>query len=626
MVPSELDGEEPQSRPYDARLLRRLLRFALPYRYRAAAALALLLLSSLLQLTGPLVTAVALDRFMGAPAPATAANGWYLRSAERWWVGMAPGEGLAWLAGIYLATNLAAFAVLYAQGYLLQMMGQRIMADLRARVFDHLQRLPVAYYDRNPVGRLVTRVTTDVDALNELFTAGLVSVFGDLLLLGGIAAVLFRLDWRLALVTFAILPLLLALSAWFKRRARQSFREVRAKIARINAFLQEHISGMPVVQLFGGEERAMSQFRAINDEHRKANLRAIYYYAVFYPGVELITALGVALILTYGGSRLLGGSLTLGALVAFLQYAQRFYQPLADLSEKYNILQGAMAASERIFAVLDTPAEIVSPPAAYCPRQIAGRVEFSGVGFAYEPGNPVLRDVSFTVEAGELVAVVGHTGAGKSTLANLLLRLYDVNQGSVRLDDRDVRDWDLDALRRGVGLVLQDVFLFAGSVRDNLRLGDPGMRPLGDERLRWAMREVGADDFVDRLPGGLGEPLRERGAGLSVGEKQLLAFARVLAFDPRVLVLDEATASIDSQSEARIQEALGRLLVRRTAIVIAHRLSTVQRADRILVLHHGELREQGTHRELLRRGGLYARLHRLQFAVDAVAPDRSAID
>jgi ATP-binding cassette, subfamily B, multidrug efflux pump len=439
------------------------------------------------------------------------------------------------------------------------------------------------------------------------------TLFGDLLLLGGIAAVLFRLDWRLALVTFAILPLLLALSAWFKRRARQSFREVRAKIARINAFLQEHISGMPVVQLFGGEERAMREFRVINDEHRQANLRAIFYYAVFYPGVELITALGVALILTYGGSRLLAGSLTLGALVAFLQYAQRFYQPLADLSEKYNILQGAMAAAERIFAVLDTPVEIASPPAAYRPREVSGRVEFSGVGFAYEPGVAVLRGVSFTVESGEFVAVVGHTGAGKSTLANLLLRLYDVDEGAVRLDGRDVRDWDLDTLRRAVGLVLQDVFLFASSVRENLCLGD---RQLGDERLRWALREVGADAFVARLPGGLDEPLRERGAGLSVGEKQLLAFARVLAFDPRVLVLDEATASIDSQSEARIQEALERLLVRRTAIVIAHRLSTVQRADRILVLHHGELREQGTHRELLRRGGIYARLHRLQFAVD----------
>jgi ATP-binding cassette subfamily B protein len=350
-------------------------------------------------------------------------------------------------------------------------------------------------------------------------------------------------------------------------------------------------------------------------------LRAIYYYALFYPGVELITALGVALILTYGGSRLLADSLTLGALVAFLQYAQRFYQPLADLSEKYNILQGAMAASERIFALLDTPVAIAAPAAAYRPREILGRVEFSAVRFGYEPGNPVLRDISFTVESGEMVAVVGHTGAGKSTLANLLLRLYDVDEGAVRLDGRDVREWDLDALRRGVGLVLQDVFLFAGSVRDNLRLGDRGM---SEERIRWAAAEVGADAFIDRLREGLDEPLRERGAGLSVGEKQLLAFARVLAFDPHVLVLDEATASIDSQSEARIQEALERLLVRRTAIVIAHRLSTVQRADRILVLHHGELREQGTHRELLRRGGLYARLHRLQFATDPAASHPSA--
>jgi ATP-binding cassette subfamily B protein len=609
--------EEVLGKAYDARLMRRLLGYVWPYRRAAALAVGLIIVSSLLQLVGPLSTAVALDLFIHPAAERTPHSASQL--VARWMQNAGwqptPGQGILAIAAVLLAALILTFAVLYAQGYVMQLMGQRIMADLRRQIFGHLQRLPVAFFDRSPVGRLVTRVTTDVDALNELFTAGLVSIFGDIVLLLGIVGVLFWLNWRLALVTFAIMPLLLALTFWFKVRARQSFREVRVRIARINAFLQEHITGMQVVQLFGREQRAFEDFSAINDAHRVANLRAIFYYAVFYPGVELIEALGLGLILWYGGLRVVGGALTLGALVAFLQFAERFYQPLADLSEKYNILQAAMASSERIFRLLDTESTVVPPRAGYRPPAARGEVEFEGVEFEYKPGEPVLRGVSFRVAPGETLAVVGHTGAGKSTLANLLLRFYDVGAGAVRLDGRDVRDWDLGTLRRSVGLVLQDVFLFAGSIGQNIRLG----AELDAARLRWAAQEAQALPFIERLEGGFEAPVRERGAGLSVGQKQLLAFARALAFDPRVLILDEATSSIDTETEQLIQTALERLLVGRTSIVIAHRLSTIQRADRILVLHKGEVRELGTHQELLAQRGIYRRLYELQFQASAVA-------
>jgi ATP-binding cassette subfamily B protein len=459
---------------------------------------------------------------------------------------------------------------------------------------------------------MVTRVTTDVDALNELFTAGLVSIFGDVVLLGGIVGVLFWLDWRLALVSFGILPLLAAITLWFRIRARQTYRDVRVKIARINSYLQEHITGMPVLQLFGRERAAFAEFDGINRDHRDANVRAIFYYAVYYPTVELITALGLGLIIWYGGGQVIAGALSIGALVAFLQNAQRFYQPLADLSEKYNILQAAMASSERIFRLLDREPEIVSPPVPYRPAdggRVRGEIELAGVGFAYTAGEPVLDEVSFRVAAGETVAVVGHTGAGKSTLANLLLRFYDVDAGRVLIDGVDVRRWDLAALRGGIGLVLQDVFLFSGTVAGNIRLGAP---EIDDERVRWAAGEVAAG-FIERLPDGFATEVRERGAGLSVGQKQLIAFARALAFAPRVLILDEATSSIDTETEQLIQQALERLLAGRTNLVIAHRLSTVQKADRILVLHKGEVRELGTHQELLAQRGIYWKLYQLQF-------------
>ncbi len=610
---TEFHEEEAVGKVYDGRLMRRLLRYVAPYRLMAASALALILASSALQLVGPLATAVALDLFVqpmeNRPAQAPVSR-WVASWLEATGIELEPATGVAVTALLYFAALLLTFVVLYVQGYLMQMLGQHVMSDLRRQVFAQLQRLPVSYLDRHPVGRLVTRATGDVAALNELFASGLVAIFGDVGLLVGIAAVLFVLNWQLALVSFAILPLLLGLTVWFKARARRSYREVRVKIARIGAFLQEHVTGMSVVQLFGVERRARERFSGINAEHRDANVRAIFYYAVYYPAVELITSVGLGLIVWFGGGQILRGFLSLGALVAFLQFARRFYQPLSDLAEKYNILQGAMASSERIFELLDVPIEVASPAGAHSPREVRGELELTRVHFAYKPGEPVLRDVSFRVAAGETVAIVGHTGAGKSTLVNLLQRFYDVGAGSVQVDGVDVRRWHLPTLRRGFAMVLQDVFLFAGDVASNIRLGNAS---IDDDALFRAAAEVHALDFIERLPDGFATRVRERGGGLSVGQKQLIAFARALAYDPRILILDEATSSIDTETEQRIQLALDRLLVGRTSVVIAHRLSTIQRADRILVLHKGVLREQGSHQELLAARGIYHKLYQLQF-------------
>lgn len=607
--------EEVLGKAYDARLMRRLLGYVRPYRGMALGALLLIFASSLLQLAGPLLSAVALDLFIrpgGVEGQLSTPSLWVrdLLLAR----GIVPAEvaaqGMGVIAAVYFLILALLFAAAYVQGYILQMMGQYIMNDLRRQIFGHLQRLPLAFYDRNPIGRLVTRVTTDVDALNEMFTAGLVSIFGDIMLLSGIVGVLFWLDWRLALVAFSSVPFLLLLTSWFKIRVRLSFREVRVRIARINAFLQEHITGMPVVQLFNREERAFGEFSGINGAHREANVRSIFYYAVFFPGVELITSIGTGLLIWMGGGRVVAGAISIGALIAFLQYAQRFYQPLSDLSEKYNILQGAMASSERIFKLLDETVAISTPEGAYRPAAVRGEIEFDGVRFSYKEGEPVLKGVSFQVRPGETLAVVGHTGAGKSTLANLLLRFYDVEGGAVRVDGVDVRQWDLPRLRRSVAMVLQDVFLFAGTIGANVRLGEES---ISEERVRWAAGEVHALPFIERLPAGFDTPVKERGAGLSVGQKQLIAFARALAFDPSILILDEATSSIDTETEQLIQRALDRLLEGRTSVVIAHRLSTIQKADRILVLHKGEVREYGTHQELLALRGIYYRLYLLQY-------------
>ena len=577
------------AKSYDRQLLVRLLRYLRPYKPAVAASFLLIVIMAGLDLVGPYITKVAIDRY----------------------IARGDAGGLAPLAALYLLALLAAFAVRFAQVYILQMTGQRIMMDLRREIYEHLQRLHVGHFDRNPVGRLITRVTTDVDAVNELFTSGVVTVFGDVFTLLGIMGVMLALDWKLALVTFAVIPLFFLVTNWFRRGSRQSFREVRKWIARINAFLQENLSGMTVVQLFRREERNVAAFAAINREHADANLRSIFYYAVFYPAIDLLAAAAVALILLYGGAQVLSGGLTLGVLVAFIQYSERFWRPISDLSEKFNILQAAMASSERIFTLLDTPVLVAAPLAPRRLGAIRGAVAFENVWFSYGQGEPdwVLRDIDFTVEPGKSVALVGHTGAGKTSIISLLARFYDVQQGRVTLDGVDVREMDPAELRSALALVLQDVHLFSGTIESNIRLGSA----IPDERVRAAARAVHAHRFIEALPGGYTAEVKERGASLSVGQKQLLSFARALAHDPRVLILDEATSSVDTETEGLIQDALRVLLRGRTAIVIAHRLSTVQNVDEILVLHKGTVRERGTHQALLAQRGWYWRLYQLQY-------------
>jgi ATP-binding cassette subfamily B protein len=582
---------------YDARLMRRLIRYLRPYRAQVALAVAAIIGHSAIELVPPYLTKLVLDEYIPA------------RDLS----------GLGAVAAAYLVVLLISFALEYVQTWTMQMTGQRIMFDLRMEIFRHLQRLDLKFYDRNPVGRLMTRVTTDVDALNELFTAGVVSVFGDVFTLVGIMAVLVWMDWRLALVAFSVLPLILLITQWFRRNVRESYRSVRTWIARINAFLQERITGMATVQLFRREQRDFEAFEEIDRAHRNANLQSIFFYAVFYPAIELVSALAAALIIWRGGAWVLQDALTIGSLVAFFQYSQRFFRPIMDLSEKFNVLQGAMASSERIFGVLDTPVEI--EPGASGDRRASqypgpGLIRFEHVTFAYLPGQPVLKDVSFEVRPGQRVAIVGATGSGKTTIINLLLRFYDVQQGRITVDGMDVRQMDLAALRSIFGLVLQDVHLFAGTIATNVRLGDEA---IADAEVRRALDAVHASSFVDRLPQGASSPVAERGATLSVGQKQLLSFARALAFDPRILILDEATASVDPETEAQIRRAIGAVMRGRTAILIAHRLATIQDVDRVLVFHKGELREEGTLESLLAQDGIFRRLYRLQMEEPAAA-------
>jgi ATP-binding cassette subfamily B protein len=517
--------------------------------------------------------------------------------------------GLGGVAGLYLLSLLAGLGVRFAQMFILQMTGQRVMQDMRREIFGHLQRLHVAYFDKNPVGRLMTRVTTDVDAVNELFTSGVVTVFGDLFTLFGIMGVMLALDLRLALVTFAVIPLFFLLTNWFRKGARESFRETRRWVARINAFLQENLSGMSVVQLFRREERNALAFAGINRKHADANMTAIFYYAVFYPAIELLAALAIALIILYGGGSVLRGTVTLGVLVAFIQYSERFWRPISDLSEKFNILQAAMASSERIFLLLDTEPQVAGRAGARGLPEVTGRVAFEGVWFAYAGEEWVLKDIDFAVEAGRSVALVGATGAGKTSIISLLTRFYDVPKGRITLDGVDIRELPPPQLRSSLALVLQDVHLFSGTIASNIRLGSA----IPEERVREAARAVHAHHFIEALPQGYETEVKERGATLSVGQKQLLSFARALAHDPRVLVLDEATSSVDTETEQLIQDALRVLLKGRTAIVIAHRLSTIQNVDEILVMHKGRIRERGTHQELLAERGIYWRLYQLQY-------------
>ncbi len=583
---------------YDARLMRRLLGYLRPYRLNAALALAAIIANSMLQLAQPYLMKVAIDRLI----PAGDLAG--VNRIALWYFGILAGS----------------FCLEFTQTWLLQTTGQRIMFDMRMQVYQYLQRLDLRFYDRNPVGRLMTRVTTDVDVINYMFTSGVVSIFGDVFTLAGIMIVMLTMNWRLALVAFAVLPLIVLVTQWFRRHVRESYRTVRRLIARINAYLQEHITGMSTVQLFRREARAYAEFERINQEHRVANVDSIFYYAVFYPAIEVVGALASALTIWYGGRSVLQGSLTLGSLVAFMLYSQRFFRPISDMSEKFNILQAAMASSERIFKLLDEPVTIQSPSikdsrTSHLAPPASGHIVFDHVWFAYNPsdtGEPdwVLKDVSFEVKPGERVGVVGATGAGKSTLINLLLRFYDVSRGRILVDGVDVREMDLHELRALFSLVLQDVHLFSGTIAENIRLGETGIT---DEAVQRAAAAVHADSFVSRLPGGFASPVAERGATLSVGQKQLLSFARALAFDPRILVLDEATSSVDTETEILIRDALHVLMSGRTTIAIAHRLSTIQDVDKILVLHKGQLREVGTHQQLLGLRGIYYKLYQLQY-------------
>ena len=608
--------EDEGAKAFDPHLTRRLFRYLRPYRFRAGLSVFLVILSSVLEIAGPAITAIAIDLYI-KPVAGSQPLGVSRRAGE--WLA-AHGftfdaiTGINVAAALYLFVLVGGFAVLYTQMVLMNLTGQYIMYDLRKQIFGHLQRLHIQFFDRNPVGRLMTRVTTDVDALNELFTAGFVAIFGDIFVLLGIVGVLFWMNWRLALVLFSITPFIVLVSIWFRRGARVTYRQVRARIAAINAFLQEHISGMSTVQLFNREEKEGAKFEELNARHRNANIDSVFYYAVFYPVIELIETVGVALIVWYGGGKVIQGTLSVGALVAFFQYSQRFYQPISDLSEKYNILQAAMAASERIFKLLDTPVQIEDAGG----REIdhVESIEFRDVWFAYNDEEWVLKNVSFRVERGERVALVGHTGAGKTTVTSLLLRFYEPQRGQILINGVDFREYRIESLRRLFAIVQQDFFLFTGNIADNISLGDPS---IAEEQIRTAAVRVQADRFISRLPDGYASQVRERGAGLSVGEKQLLSFARALAFNPPVLILDEATSSIDTETELLIQDAIRTLLEGRTSIVIAHRLSTIRSADTILVFHHGEIRERGTHEELMQLGGLYRRLYEIQYREAVVA-------
>ena len=595
MTGPKFQDEEALGKAYDARLMKRLLEYLRPYRRYVVLAVALLMVASFLQVVGPWLTRIAIDDA----------------------IPNRDGPLLAKLAGAYVAAITAGFFLMYGQTLLTTWLGQRVMYDLRTEIFGKLQRIDLKFYDRNPVGRLMTRITSDVETLNELFSSGVVAVFGDVFTLGFILAAMLYMDWKLALVTFSVLPFVALTAVLFRARIRTAYRDIRVRLARLNSYLHERFTGIAVVRLFNREQADAERHAAINQDYLEAHLRSITYYALFFPVIELFTAIALALIIWQGGASILEATLTVGVLAAFLQYARRFFRPIQDLSEKYNLLQGAMASSERVFTLLDREIEIVDPEAAtVLDAPVSGRIEFEDVWFAYgkdedEEWDWVLKGVSFQATPGERLAIVGHTGAGKTTLINLLMRYYEPQGGQIRLDGVPIEQIGLEALRSHIGLVLQDVFLFSQDVSYNIRLGAD---EISDERVRAAAERIGAAPFIERLPKGYDQELGERGSTLSVGERQLVSFARALAFDPQVLILDEATSSVDSEIEVKIGRATDELMAGRTSMVIAHRLSTIKGADRIVVLHHGELAEEGSHQELLAAGGLYAQLHELQFA------------
>jgi len=583
-----LHEEEVIGKAYDSRLMRRLLAYLHPYRWMVLLAVLILLLGSVAELLLPYLTKVAIDR--------------YIANKEL--------AGLARLALLYFSVLLVHMSFIFFQTYLTQKIGQKVMYDLRDRIFSHLQRLPLSFFDKNPVGRLVTRATNDVETLNSMLSSGVISIFGDLFVLVGIIAMMLIFNWQLALLSFTVLPLIFAASFWFRVHVRESFRKVRLRIARINSYLQENIMGMSTVQIFNREKKNFRRFDELNNDYLQAYLETIYYYSVFHPLIELISALALAIILWYGGIRVISGALTIGVVVAFVQYAERFFHPIRDLSEKYNLMQAAMASSERIFKLLDEPEQRLLPanPAEMPPP--CGEIEFHNVSFGYNENDHVLRGVSFRINCGEKVAIVGATGAGKTTLINLISRLYEPTSGQILLNRIDTALYPLDNLRRRVRMVLQDVFIFSGTVEYNIRLGDQSI-PM--ERVIQAAKDVRAHEFIEKLPQGYQTELSERGSNLSVGQKQLLSFARALVFDPEVLIMDEATSSVDTETEILLREATTRLMAGRTSVIIAHRLSTIQNVDWILVLHKGEVREMGTHSELVTQKGIYYRLYELQY-------------
>ena len=656
--------EEILGKAYDSRLMRRLLTYLRPYRWQVGIAIVSIVLKSFADVMGPYLVKVAVDRYL-APAPDATSGMWS-------WLSPRPLTGIAQISGLYLGLLLLTFVLEFLQTYFMQWTGQQVMFDLRSQIFRHLQRMHVAFYDKNPVGRLVTRVTTDVDALNEMFTSGVVSIFEDFFVLAGILGIMLCMNWKLALITFAVLPFIVVATKVFRDKVRDSYRRIRVAIARINSYLQEHVSGMMVLQLFNRERKAYKRFSEINQSHMDAFKDAILAYAVYYPVVDLFSSVAIACVIWWGGQDVIRNlsvktveftihphlgahfvvaTASLRVLIAFTQYAMRFFRPIMDFSEKYNILQSAMAASERIFKLLDAPVEVVSPPVTKKP-QGPGRIEFDHVWFAYREiqseddksasgnGHPgpaasgngsshpsktakeglptdfsktpdwVLRDVTFAIEPGETVAVVGHTGAGKTTLISLLLRFYDVQKGAVRVDGVDVKDMDLVDLRSRIGVVLQDPFLFTGTIGGNIRLGTQRIQ---DAHVQQAAEDVNLAEFIRALPKGFDEEVRERGSTLSTGQKQLISFARALAHDPKILILDEATSSVDTETEFKVRDALSRMVEGRTSLIIAHRLSTIQRADKIIVMHKGQVREMGTHQELLANRGIYYKLYQLQY-------------
>lgn len=600
---SDFREEEKLGKLYDSQLTRRLMQYLRPYRLHVVLAVSFTLGITALEILGPFLFSVGIDRYI-----IPGFDGRIARTAAV--------LGLVWVAAAYAGSILASFGLQYVQVRIMQWVGQETMYDLRKEIFEHLQRLPMSFFDRSPIGRLVTRSTTDVDALNDLFASGVVAMLNDFVLLFAMAVVLFKWHAMLALATFSPLPFMILLTYFFRNRVRDANRRIRTAIARINAFLQEHVSGMAVVQLFNREEKSRAKFAELNHTHMVAYKDAIDAFAFFYPGVEFLSFSGIALLSWIGGVRVIAGTLQIGVLVAFMMYAQRFFRPIQDLSEKFNILQSAMAASERIFRLLDEPVKIFSPAKIHSLPAPRGEIEFRNVWFAYHGGATpkedewVLRDVSFRVEPGQTLAIVGHTGAGKTTIIQLLLRFYDIQRGEILLDGVDIRELDVQDLRRLFGIVLQDPFLFTGTLETNVKLGTETIDRAGTER---ALREVGLGSYLDSQPAGVATPVTERGATLSVGQRQLVSFARALAHDPKFLILDEATSSVDTKTELMIREALDRLLKGRTAVVIAHRLSTIQHADRILVFHKGRLREQGSHQELLALHGIYYRLYQLQY-------------